>query len=99
MGKLSKEQVEEVIEQCTGQMAYRLFLERESGFGNVFEQARQMVTWGYTPEQIVDSVLSGLSPEHKQYAEDNPHVRTLLIRATEYAATRLDKAFQTAPNN
>jgi len=99
MGKLSKEQVDEFIEQCTGEMAYRLFLERESEFGNVFEQARQMVAWGYTPEQIVDNVISGLSGDNKKYAEDNPHVRTLLIRATEYAATRLDAAFHTAPLN
>lgn len=99
MGRLTKEQIEEFLEGCTGEMAYRLFLERESDFGNVFEQARQMVAWGDTPEAIVDRVLSGLSAENKKYAEENPHVRTLLIRATEYAATRLNDKLNTAPLN
>lgn len=99
MSRLRKEQIQEVLNECTGEMAYRLFCERDPEFADRFEMARQMVAMGHRPIDIVDRVLDGLGPENRQYALDNPHVRILLIRATEYAATRLDGKMHTAPLN
>lgn len=94
-----KADIERMLAECTGEMAYRLFLEREPAFGNAFEMGRQMVAMGHSPDEIVDSILADLSPKNHQYAIDNPHVRTLLVRATEYAAARLDNKLHTAPLN
>ncbi|HEX2878778.1 MAG TPA: hypothetical protein VHO25_04505 [Polyangiaceae bacterium] len=95
----TKAQIDEMLAGCTGEMAYRLFLEREPLLGDAFEMGRQMIAMGHSADEIVDRILNDLSPDNRQYAADNPHVRILLVRATEYAATMLDAKLHTAPLN
>jgi hypothetical protein len=58
-----------------------------------------MISWGRTPEDIVDSIISGLSAEMKLWAQESGYIREILIRATRYAGIRLRDQAKNATAN